>query len=187
MMRRIAVVGDALETGGSILAYAGPTFTFGSPGRQVALIGGLAFCDACQGTGPIAKAGGPRRLKFMGETAADGDVVLCGCPTPPRIVAVLAGESWCDDMAETSGVVTSGRNRDGSVVSIIAGTYDESVHVIGSGASIGYPYVIETSDGRIHSGHLDDRGYLPRIHTASEDEYIVYWGDEALARLSGDA
>ncbi|MCA8490073.1 PAAR domain-containing protein [Burkholderia arboris] len=185
MMRRIAVVGDALETGGRILAYAGPTFTFGNPGHQVALIGGLAFCDACRGTGPIAKAGGPRRLNFMGETAADGDIVLCGCPTPPRIKATLAGESWCDDMAETSGVVASEKNREGG--SVIAGAYDESVHAIGSGASTGYPYVIETSDGRIHSGHLDDRGYLPRIHTADEDEYVVYWGDEALARLSGDA
>ncbi|WP_176047820.1 PAAR domain-containing protein [Burkholderia sp. BCC1644] len=187
MMRRIAVVGDALETGGSILAYAGPAFKFGRSGHQVALIGGLAYCETCQSTGPIAKTGGPRRLTFMGETAADGDVVLCSCPTPPRIKATLAGESWCDDMVETAGVVASAKNREGGVVSIIAGTYDESVHAVGSGASAGYPYVIETSDGRIHSGQLDDSGYLPRIHTANEDEYLVYWGDEALARLSGDA
>ncbi len=69
-------------------------------------------------------------------------------------------------------------------MSVIVGTYDESVRAIGSGASTGYPYVIETPDGRIHSGQLDDSGYLPRIHTENEDEYIVYWGDEALARMN---
>ncbi|WP_414706656.1 PAAR domain-containing protein [Ralstonia sp. UBA689] len=78
-MRRIAVVGDSLERGGEIMPYAGPVFTMGDAGHQVALIGGQAYCRACKSTGVIAKAGGPRRIDFMGETAADGDIVLCGC------------------------------------------------------------------------------------------------------------
>ena len=187
MMRRIAVVGDALETGGNILAYAGPTFTFGHTGHQVALIGGLAFCEACESTGRIAKAGGPKRIEFMGETAADGDIVLCRCSTPPRIVAVRAGNSWCDDLAEMEGIVSSGMNREGNVTTVTTGVYDECVRAVGNGASPDYPFLIETSDGRVHSGRLDGTGCLPRIHTSNEDTYTVYWGDEALARLSGGA
>lgn len=187
MMRRIAVVGDKLETGGHILAYAGPPFTFGDAGHQVALIGGLAFCEACESTGRIAKMGGPKRIEFMGETAADGDIVQCRCATPPRIVALLSGNSWCDDQAEAAGVIASGMNRAGNVTSLAAGAYDECVRAVGNGASPDYPYIIETSDGRIHSGRLDSTGCLPRIHTSDKDEYTVYWGDEALARSNGDA
>ncbi|MHA7680032.1 PAAR domain-containing protein [Cupriavidus sp. PET2-C1] len=98
MMRRVACVGDELEHGGDILPYSGQPFTIGN-GHQVALIGGQAYCAACKSTGTIAKSGGPRRLNFMGETAADGDIVLCKCSTPPRIIALLAGNTWCDDMA----------------------------------------------------------------------------------------
>ncbi|MBR8235028.1 PAAR domain-containing protein [Burkholderia sp. AU42008] len=178
MMRRIAVVGDTLETGGHIFAYAGPPFTFGDAGHQVALIGGLAFCE---------EMGGPKRIEFMGETAADGDIVQCRCSSPPRIVALLSGNSWCDDQAEAAGIVTSGLNRAGNVTSLAAGAYDECVRAVGNGASPDYPYIIETSDGRIHSGRLDSTGCLPRIHTTDSDEYTVYWGDEALARSDGDA
>ncbi|HLX01190.1 MAG TPA: PAAR domain-containing protein, partial [Trinickia sp.] len=85
MRRRIAVVGDKLEHGGEILPYSGRGFTIGDAAHQVALIGGSAYCEACRSAGTIAKAGGPRRIEFMGETAADGDVVLCDCAAPPRI------------------------------------------------------------------------------------------------------
>lgn len=117
MMRRVACVGDRLSPDGVILPYDGPVFTIGDgAGHQVALIGGQAFCEACKTTGIIAKAGGPRRISFMGETAADGDIVLCKCPTHPRIIATLAGETWCDDEAESAGMA--------SVQEAIAGTTD---------------------------------------------------------------
>jgi hypothetical protein len=182
MMRRIAVVGDSLERGGEILPYAGPVFTIGDAGRQVALIGGAAYCEACKSAGTIAKAGGPRRIDFMGETAADRDIVLCKCPSPPHIVAALAGESWCDDMAESLGTVASSRTIGGGVASVVIGSYDEQVRATGRGASEGYPYFIETADGRTFSGRLDRGGHLPRVHTDAADNYTVHWGEEALAR-----
>lgn len=193
MLRRIAVVGDSLEHGGQILPYTGPVFTIGDAGHQVALIGGQAYCEACRRIGAIAKTGGPRRLDFMGETAADGDIVRCGCSTPPRIVATLAGESWCDDMAETLGAgrpATAVGTRisaaaDGSDVSPAKATYDEQVRATESGASEGYPYFIETGDGQVFSGRLDQQGRLPRVCTYGADEYTVYWGDEALAKQDG--
>ncbi|CAN0624341.1 protein of unknown function [Burkholderia multivorans] len=95
MNGRIAVVGDSLSSGGTMNPYGGPLFLV--HGHQAALIGGSAFCTACQSIGTIAKAGGPYRIKFQGEVALDDDIVLCGCSAPPRIVALLAGEAWCDD------------------------------------------------------------------------------------------
>jgi len=100
--RRIACVGDTLSNGGKVLPYAGHPCLF--HGNQVALIGGDAFCEACKSVGKIAKTGGSRRINFMGETAADGDMVLCKCPIPPRIIATLSGNSWCEDEAHGEGV-----------------------------------------------------------------------------------
>ncbi|MFM0243147.1 PAAR domain-containing protein [Paraburkholderia phytofirmans] len=182
MMRRIAVVGDRLERGGEILPYAGPVFTMGDAGRQVALIGGTAYCEACKSAGTIAKAGGPRRIDFMGETAADRDIVLCKCPSPPHILATLSGESWCDDMAESLGEVASSPTVSGGVASVAIGAYDEQIRATGRGASAGYPYFIETAHGRTFSGRLDHGGHLPRVHSDAADDYTVHWGDAALAK-----
>lgn len=188
MMRRIAVVGDRLENGGEILSYAGPPFTLGDDAsHQVALICGEAYCEACKSTGVIAKAGDPRRIEFMGETAADGDIVLCNCPTPPRIVAKLAGESWCDDEAESVGKVASHRTVGGGVSTIVTGAFDEQVRGIGRGRLEGYPYYVQMADGRIEAGRLDSTGTLSRVQTGSAaDDYAIYWGDEALVRQDGE-
>ena len=47
----------------------------------------------------------------------------------------------------------------------------------------GVPYYVETMDGRTFSGRTGADGLLPRIDTYGEDEYAVYWGDEALAKM----
>ncbi|MBN3837802.1 PAAR domain-containing protein [Burkholderia sp. Ac-20349] len=186
MNRRIAVVGDSLSSGGRINSYSGPPFLI--HGHQAALIGGSAFCTACQSVGIIAKAGGPYRLKFQGEVALDRDIVLCGCPTPPSIIALLSGEAWCEDRLKGLGEVISSRTATGGVASIKKGAFDEQVEVKTSGGSTsdspgGYPYYIETTDGRIHSGVLDATGELPRVHTGDgSGNYTVYWGDEAIAK-----
>jgi hypothetical protein len=137
MRRWIAVVGDTRERVGQIPPYAGPVFTMGDAGRQVALIGGAAYYEACKSTGVIAKAGGPRRIDFMGETAADRDIVLCKCATPPHIVATFPGDSWCEDMAEAMSEVVSSKAVGGGVASVVTGAYKEQVRAVGRGASRG--------------------------------------------------
>lgn len=49
----------------------------------------------------------------------------------------------------------------------------------------GVPYYVATTDGRTFSGRTGADGLLPRIDTHGEDEYAVYWGDEALAKNEG--
>ncbi|WP_081334230.1 PAAR domain-containing protein [Burkholderia diffusa] len=185
MNRRIAVVGDHLSSGGTIDSYGGPRFLV--RGHQAALIGGSAFCTACQSTGIIAKAGGPYRLRFQGEVALDRDIVLCGCSTPPSIIAVLAGDAWCNDRLKALGEVVLSRTATGSVASFRKGAFDEQIEVKtrtnAADGPVGYPYYIETADGGIHSGVLDASGKLPRVNTGDgSEDYTVYWGDEAIAK-----
>ncbi len=95
-------------------------------------------------------------------------------------------------MAETLGVVSPVTATGNGVVTAGAGTtseakdtFDEQVRATERGASEGYPYFIETSDGQTFSGRLDESGHLPRVYTYSADDYTVYWGDEALAKQDG--
>ncbi|MCA8257334.1 PAAR domain-containing protein [Burkholderia sp. AU31624] len=185
MNRRIAVVGDSLSSGGTIQPYSGPRFLV--HGHQAALIGGSAFCTACMSIGIIAKAGGPYRLKFQGEVALDRDIILCGCSTQPHITALLAGDAWCSDGLKGLGEVVSSRTTTGGIASIKKGAFDEQVEMTVNGDVVaeptGYPYYIETADGRVQSGELDASRILPRIHTGdASGEYTVYWGDEAIAK-----
>lgn len=177
MMRRVAVVGDSLQNGGEILSYSGQGFTIGEARHQVALIGGQAYCAACKSTGPIAKTGGPRRLNFMGETAADGDIVLCKCPTPPKVVAVLAGETWCDDQLEDFGVVASIRSADDSDGSRgKEPAFDEQFRLVDH--DTGRPlanvrYRIRTASGAGITGVTDANGHTQRIATASSEQLKI--------------
>lgn len=62
--------------------------------------------------------------------------------------------------------------------------YDEQPHLVAPPIE-GVPYYVETMDGRTFSGRTGADGLLPRIDTYGEDEYAVYWGDEALAKMEG--
>ena len=59
------------------------------------------------------------------------------------------------------GVATAGDD----IASVARDTFDEQVRATESGASEGYPYFIETSDGQVFSGRLDEQGHLPRVYT----------------------
>lgn len=186
MKRRIASVGDTLSSGGTVLPADGPPMIF--MGHQVALIGGQAFCTACESNGVIAKSGGHYRIRFIAEVALDGDIVLCRCPRPPRIIAALSGESWCDDdlsgsgQHSHSGFAAAGVAAAGTVAPTLADAYDEQVKVTAD-APEGYPYYVETTEGRVFQGQLDASGMLPRIHTGhNPNDYTVYWGDDAIAK-----
>ncbi|RQR49579.1 PAAR domain-containing protein [Burkholderia sp. Bp9126] len=184
MLRKLAVVGDSLSSGGNILPHDGPRVT--TNGHQIALIGAPAFCAACKATGVVAKSGGPYRMSMSGEAALDQDIVICGCPNPPKIVAALGGDMWCDDMVEGHGKVVSSLTAAGGVASVKKGAYDEQVKATEHQAE-GLPYYIETADGRVHFGRLDANGTLPRVYTGDDPgAYTVHWGDDAIAKHHGE-
>jgi hypothetical protein len=187
MKRRIAVVGDTLTSGGYVLPYEQKTgFTF--HGHEAALIGGDAYCATCKSTGTIAKAGGPKRISYMDarETALDRDIVLCKCERHPQIIAVHAGNSTVDDEAEkyaaSAGSTSSGRGEASNEHMQSGSAYDEQVVARARGAALpGYPYVIETADGKCVCGRIDESGRLPRVRTDSDATYSIHWGEEALS------
>ncbi|AMO96771.1 hypothetical protein CFter6_4165 [Collimonas fungivorans] len=62
-------------------------------------------------------------------------------------------------------------------------SFDEMPHAkVGGQGLAEHPYYVETEDGRTFSGVTDSEGKIPRISTASESQYKVYWGDDALAK-----
>ncbi|MFC0402523.1 PAAR domain-containing protein [Paraburkholderia rhizosphaerae] len=147
MLRRIAVVGDTLTSGGVILPY-GCEMDFMFHGRQVALIGGESYCGKCESAGVIIKAGGPTRLNYMNtrEVALHGDIVLCKCEQHPLIIALHAGDSTVDDEAEryaTALSSTSASRGEASDASTQSRAYDEQVAARASCAALeGYPRLL---------------------------------------------
>ncbi|MFM0111494.1 PAAR domain-containing protein [Paraburkholderia nemoris] len=186
MMRLVLCVGDQPETGGYIepMSVGIPNSIKGHP---VAFIGSAAFCDACSSVGVIAKAGGPKRRKHCAtEIALEGDILLCKCPTPPRMVAAMQDISRHDDMAKSMGAMISSRTANGGVSSVAMSAYDEQIEAKQGRLFEGYPYFIETEDGRVVSGRLDSGCLLPRVYTEASGKYKVFWGDEALAKQQGN-
>jgi hypothetical protein len=173
------------ESGGYIESMTGGVSNT-IEGHPVAYIGGTALCNACESGGVIAKAGGPSRRKHYGaEIALDDDILLCQCPKPPRMAAIVQSVSRHDDRAETLGTVTSNKTIDGRISSVVTGGFDEQVVTRQARRVDGYAYLIETEDGRVFSGQTDSGHRLPRVHTNGSGNFTAYWGDDALSRQDG--
>lgn len=184
MLRLYLCMGDQPETGGQIVPYGGPLISF--YGHQAAMIGAHVYCNACKRTGVLAKAGGPCRfIHHNSEIALDGDILLCNCLTPPRMIASMQDNARHDDLAESLGIVVSSRTADGGASSVLTGAFDEQIAVTQCAEIEGYPYFIETKDRRVCSGRVGADLRLQRVHTDTADSYTVFWGDEALARQAG--
>lgn len=178
MMRRIAVVGDELSSVGRILPYEQKHgFTF--HGHMTALIGGDAYCEKCKSVGLIAKAGGPYRPKYGAarEAALDGDIVLCNCPTPSRIIAKLSQESWCSDKAEHYETIAR------QAALLAAGTNDASHHDeqftlrdARARALAATYYTIRFTSGFVVHGITDGLGRTARYKTNGAQNIALYLG-----------
>ncbi|MGF6595571.1 hypothetical protein P3T23_000278 [Paraburkholderia sp. GAS448] len=179
MRRRIAVVGDTLTSGGQILDYT-QTSGFCFHGHKAALIGESAYCQKCKSMGTIAKAGGPYRIKYhtTREAALDDDIVLCRCPTPPRIIAGLAGESWVEDREEgyerrmnlsttRAASTDSAPNRYGQQFTL----QDANGHVL-----CDTYYTVRLPSGSLVHGVTDHMGRTRRYATDGAQRLRVYLG-----------
>jgi hypothetical protein len=184
------VEGDPLDSGEGSSVY-GTKKTIGTiedesgTPRNMVFIGDEGYCAKCGSTGSITYGAGVSERKRMVDLvnggrlqAVGGDIVLCKCSAPSRIIAVHGRRFTIqDDDGERSATGTQKTNTS----NVSPATYDEQVKAIGRGASEGYPYWIGTADGRIESGRLDSSGVLPRIYTDNAETYSIHWGDEALA------
>lgn len=168
MRRRIAVVGDTLTSGGQILDYEQKT-GFRFHGHKTALIGGLAYCASCKSTGAITKAGGPYRIRYhtAHEAALDRDIVLCKCPTPPAIIATLAGESWVEDRDREYTAAANPLAARANSSNNTSDQYDEQFTLRdGNGRALpGTYYTVRLPSGALRHGITDSHGCTTRYET----------------------
>jgi len=193
MIRYFLARGD--RAGGAVIndGLTSVTCSNPPPSVEIATLGMKTWCDACGREGYIAPRG--PRLRGNGPNgkpwALSGDINVCGCNPPPVFDAVRGMKMvlTAEDIAAFNG---SSNLLSGATPADIpdaladeSATYDEQVCVlIDTTLPQRYPYLIETNDGRIFSGRTNCNGQLPRVDTAADEDYTIYWGDDALAHKS---
>lgn len=194
-MKLVIRLGDPTTHGGTVVSATSHLEMFG---KHVARLGDKVTCPI-PGHGVCTIAEGDPLWSIDGiPVALEGHKTTCGAslistlPNVQRSYEGMGVASVGGGLAGAAAAVASaaGSNEtSGDSSTSQESEYDEQAHlnVAGSTVLAGLPYYIETSDGRKFSGRADERGLLPRIDTPDEDEYIVYWGDEALARMEEES
>ncbi|AUS44583.1 hypothetical protein CYD94_20680 (plasmid) [Ralstonia solanacearum] len=109
VLRACAVVGDRTTTGGTILTGGAGQFMVIS-GKPAALWGDIASCPKCKSTGRIVGEAFPIQTVNGQPVARTGDLVLCQCPTRPRVLATGIANMVDDEFGGT-GTGTVGEVR----------------------------------------------------------------------------
>lgn len=172
-----AVDGDPLTSGKG--GYVHATFCpstiedqSGKP-RRIAFIGDTAWCSACKSEGAISygvsvRKGG-RMLMSGREQAVGGDLVLCKCPTPPRIIATYGKARWqIVDTSEASPATSYGMPAATPML-----VYDQ--RFVLRDAHTGKPlprvrYRITTGTGQVYEGTTDVLGKTKRVKTREAEQ-----------------
>lgn len=182
--KRIIRLGDPTTHGGVVVSAAARFQMFGKP---VARLGDKVTCRV-RGHGECTIVEGDPLWSIDGiPVALEGHKTSCGASlisTLPNVTRRYEGMET-GSVSMTRHVQESSHPRSGATSEQSPkDRYDERVRLIvgGNAALPGLPYYIETADGRSYSGRADDQGLLPRIETSEENQYTVYWGDEALAK-----
>jgi hypothetical protein len=186
-----AVEGDPLDSGEGSYIY-GTRKTIGTIEdksgtlRNMVFIGDEGYCAKCGSAGPITYGAGVSERRRMVDLvnggrlqAVGGDIVLCKCSAPPRIIAIYGQRFTIEDNDSAKAASETKAGNASGVVPHAA--YDEQVKAVGRSPSEGYPYYIETADGGTRSGRIGSSGVRPRVYTDNADSYVIHWGDNALA------
>jgi len=176
MQRLVLCVGDPPSTGGYIQPVS-VAYPHTIMGHQAAYIGQGAFCNACKSSGVIAKAGGPYRSTHNGkEVALDRDILVCGCPTPPPLIATRQSIFWVDDRLESMPSTLSTSTQ--SFVNRGAGLYDEKIKLRdGNGKPLNNAYyTVKLPSGEVIHGVTDSSGYTERIKTDGSKQIYIHIG-----------
>jgi hypothetical protein len=178
MRKALIVQGNPTTTRG--LVIGGSAFGMTDNGRTFALYGDEATCGNCKGAFKIVGTATGR--SYDGRAGViEGDLVLCPCGRN-RVLAGPNPGCFYEDDGGAPGVSSAAQSAIATDATVAS--YDEKVHAAASGVTLdGYPYFIETADGRTFSGRVEANGGLPRIETDAADAYTVYWGDDALAQV----
>lgn len=181
------VEGDPLDNGGNSRVIGGaPHATIEGPdglSRGQTHLGHKAWCSVCQSTGIIAAGAGisdylrgwDKRLNA--NEAVGGDIVLCKCERPPRVVSVYARR--CQYIDTGSGRAASTPAPDALLPSSLAEPQHERWFYIWdsvTGQSLPNRDFVANVGGVRQTGRTDGNGYA-RIMTNGEqpaDIHVVF-------------
>jgi len=177
------VVGDKTDHGGVVIGGAS---TSDANGRAIAKVGDQVTCPK-KGHGGVTVivTGDPTFIVDGKPLARHGDKTACG--------ATLISSQAMAYVSEGSGTgsnpgASAGSEGNAPAVAAVRFEWDEQVKLVttdGTAMMVGLPWFVRTADGRSLSGRLGDDGQLPRIDTSLEDQYEIFWGDEAIERMAG--
>jgi uncharacterized Zn-binding protein involved in type VI secretion len=176
-MPALIVLGDKTDHGGEVIEASGVTDTHG---RYIARIGDKVQCPK-KGHGTTEIVEGDLTFVIDGKGAA-----YHGCRTSCGAILIssqslMAVEFGGGPAAGSAGSVTAATAvPQGSSLKF---DYDEQAQLV---SAAGMHWFIQARDGRTLSGVVGEDGLLPRLDSYSEDEFEVFWGDEALA-MKADA
>jgi uncharacterized Zn-binding protein involved in type VI secretion len=182
--RPFIVLGDSTDHGGVVVGASQVTFTHEKP---IARVGDQVTCPK-KGHGTTVIVTGDPTMIIDGRPAArHGDKCACG--------ATLIASQFVSTTSDGGGGSGHSHAHEASPASHLANTtrppvefsWDEQVRLVitnGTATMTGLPWLARTTDGRTLSGRLDEEGQLPRIDTDHQEDYEIFWGDEAIAMMA---
>jgi uncharacterized Zn-binding protein involved in type VI secretion len=169
--------GDTTTAGGTVIA-SGSHMPI--DGLIVALEGDAVQCPACKSTGFI-KCTPPIR-KFTGhagtQLSVDGDLCMCGCPTPPRLIASQKMHSIGFSASEIASTPAAAPwlAHAGLSLEPFGYVHDEQFQLLGAN---GKPLAnrkykaVSSSDSSV-TGMTDSAGNTQRIKTPAADTLQLF-------------
>ncbi len=171
-MKRYTITLGAMTTvGGKVISASG---NGGINGVPIALEGDSISCPACNSQGKI-QCVEPRIPETCNgrKVALENDLCMCGCPTPPRLVANQSLK--CQNISVESGASTPTHSRqDGTKNANGASTFDDKFILVDE---LNYPmthteYAIKRENGRLEFGTTDEHGCTHLLTATAQAESI---------------
>jgi uncharacterized Zn-binding protein involved in type VI secretion len=165
--------GPTPHVGGPVLPAGCPTVIIS--GMPAARVGDKAVCNGPSDTivsgAPCVIIGGMPAAR-LGDFTSHGGTITSGSPT------VIIG----DDCSSASSPQQS------QSPSAPIGPCDEKVQITNTATGLpikGYPFFVERDGLPVVSGRTDNQGCIPRIKSDRPEQYRLFLGDEALAKIEG--
>lgn len=170
------VLGDKTDHGGEVIEASGVTDTHG---KRIARVGDKVQCPK-KGHGATVIIEGDMTFVIDGKGVAyHGCKTSCGAVliSSQAVTTVNLGGGGSGAGAATAAASSVAATATESALQLF---YDEQAQLP---SAVGLPWFIKARDGRALSGTVGDDGLLPRLDSMREDEYEVYWGDDAIAMI----
>jgi len=178
-MPAMIVLGDKTDHGGEVIEASGVTDTHG---KRIARVGDKVTCPK-KGHGTNEIVTGDLTMVIDGKAVAyHGCKTACGAMliSGQSVTTVDFGGGGGGDASAAAGSKAAADAL--AQASTLKLPFDEQAQLVGAA---GMPWLIKTRTGRTLSGVVGEDGLLPRMDSDREDEFEVFWGDEALAMKAG--